>query len=195
VPQSYLGGFADGDRLRVFARVPNKSGARQFETSTVNVANERDLYTATTEFGRDTAFDDRLRSEIEDKIPETLAPLSVERQFSADERLAIVRLAVVQDARRPTSVQSLAETIERVQEIAAALYRQHVPGITEVEIQDRFRKPTASKAARRSAAWCERWARRCGAALVRSAAACDQQPLVAFQRCSYPRFSNQLFFG
>jgi Protein of unknown function (DUF4238) len=140
VPQTYLRGFADGNSLRVYSRIPDKHGVRQFETSTVNVAVQRDLYTVTTEHGRDTSFDDKLRTEIEDKIPQTLAPLSLQRLLTVAERMSIVRLAAVQDGRRPTSVDSLADALAGVHDMAAYLYRQNVPGISEAEIADRLRE-------------------------------------------------------
>lgn len=139
VPQSYLRGFADDDRLRVYARIVGP-GARTFETSTINIANRRDLYTITTQDGADNSLDDAFRREVEDAIPKTLAPLSSGRALTRDERAAILELAGYQDMRGPNVVDSTTNVISDVHRIARALYRQHRPELSEGQIDELLRE-------------------------------------------------------
>jgi hypothetical protein len=139
VPKAYLRGFADADeRLRVFARLPDKRGVREFITTVDGIANERDLYSATSDEGRDNSLDDAIRSLVEDKLPQTLAPLTAGVGLKREEWLALVQLAGAQDMRRPSAVHNLTDSITRLLNISRDMYRHHVPGITKEEIDQRI---------------------------------------------------------
>lgn len=139
VPKAYLRGFADADeRLRVFARLPSKRGSREFITTVDGIANERDLYSATSDDGRDNSLDDAIRTLVEDRLPQTLAPVMAGVELSGEDWLALVQLAGAQDMRRPSAIHNLTDSITRILDISRDLYRRHVPGITEDEIDKRI---------------------------------------------------------
>lgn len=139
VPRAYLRGFAgDDDRLRVFSRLDGERGVREFATTIDGVANERDLYSAISDDGRDNSLDDAIRTLVEDKLPQTVAPVTADVELTRDEWFALIQLAGAQDMRRPSAVHNLTDSISRVLEISRDLYRQNVPGITEKQIDQRI---------------------------------------------------------
>ena len=140
-PQTHLRHFAAGDRLRVFKRPAHPQQAPEsFETSTQNVANERDLYTIVTEDGaRDFKLDDGLQA-IEKQLNKALAPLSEDRNLTAAEFADLQVLAAIQDGRKPNSVHGLTRAVGEIHAISRYLYSKHAPHLTDGEIDDRLRE-------------------------------------------------------
>lgn len=130
VPRAYLCGFADTDEgLRVFARLPDKRGVREFITTIEGVANERDLYSAKSDEGRDNSLDDAIRTLLEDKLPQTFAPVITGRELSYDELLAVVQLAGAQDMRRPSAVHNLTDALSKIMDHAGSRWAARFFGL------------------------------------------------------------------
>ncbi len=145
VPQVYLRGFADGDKIRVYQRPPVEGQPPvRFDTNVKNVAKVRDVYSVNTQHGRDRYIDKNFER-VESLLDNVLVPVVKGHLLSEAQWDALKRLVAIQEMRSPDAIDGFAGATARVIELSRALYRQHRPDMTEEEIEEAMREEFPSE--------------------------------------------------